>query len=101
MDQFLGRRSVSCGEGYITNFISKLNDCSIIGIDIGKAVIKKAKKDYPGITYIQGSVYKLPFKNKSFDVVTAFEILEHLKNPEIALRELKMTTKMGYYLSTD
>lgn len=36
---------------------------------------------------IVANVEKLPFKNSSFDVVKATELLEHVQNPEIGLKE--------------
>ena len=32
----------------------------------------------PGATFVEGSVFELPFGDGSFDVVTMFEVLEHI-----------------------
>jgi 2-polyprenyl-3-methyl-5-hydroxy-6-metoxy-1,4-benzoquinol methylase len=48
--------------------------------------------NYPGVNKI-GSAEKLPFPNKSFDAVTLLEVIEHLKNPEKTLKEIKRVLK--------
>jgi ubiquinone/menaquinone biosynthesis C-methylase UbiE len=92
----LGARNlldVGCGEGFITDFICKSIRCPVTAVDIGDDVLKKARNDYPEISFIKGSAYKLPFKDKSFEIVSAIEILEHLEHPENALREFKRVSK--------
>ena len=53
-----------------------------------KAAIELGKKTYPDIKIIQGSIYELPYKDKAFDLVLCTEVLEHLENPDKALKEL-------------
>jgi len=37
--------------------------------------------------------HNLPFRDNSLDVVLAFELVEHLKEPRRALKEIKRTLK--------
>ena len=39
------------------------------------------------VTYVVASAERLPFASESFDVVLMFEVLEHLREPAVALRE--------------
>lgn len=39
---------------------------------------------------------KMPFRDKTFDFVIAFHILEHMENPALFLRELQRVGKAGY-----
>lgn len=48
---------------------------------------------------IVGSVYKIPHKNASVDIVTLFMVLEHLAKPIEALRECRRVMKKGGYLA--
>lgn len=39
---------------------------------------------------------KMPFKDKAFDYVIAFHVLEHINTPELFLKELQRVAKAGY-----
>jgi ubiquinone/menaquinone biosynthesis C-methylase UbiE len=45
------------------------------------------------IEFIKGNAHELPFKDNSFDVVTCQTVLIHLKNPALALSEMKRVVK--------
>lgn len=49
---------------------------------------------YAGVDVIADG-HELPFKDNSFDVVTAFEVLEHLSQPWVAIREINRVLKDG------
>lgn len=85
---------VGCGDGMITNELARKYD--VVGLDISAEALKHVKtKSY------QGTLETVPFAPKSFDVVTAFEVLEHLpvqdyevarrKMPELARRYVIIT----------
>jgi len=84
---------IGCAEGFVTNEISGIKECDITGIDLSARDISEAKKQYPYLRFIEGDIYKLPFNSKSFDMVIALEVLEHLENPEIALEEIQRVAK--------
>ncbi len=44
---------------------------------------------------IRGSVYALPFKDESFGTVLFSEVIEHLRNPWEAIREIRRVLKPG------
>ena len=45
--------------------------------------------------YCSGNLYKLPFKDNSFDFVWTRFVLEHLVNPLAAIKEMKRVLKRG------
>ena len=49
-----------------------------------------------------GSITDIPFPDKSFDVVTAIEVMEHIDNPLEAFKEIHRVLKKGgtYVMST-
>jgi len=60
---------------------------TIIGIDISPHSIRFCKEK--GIdSMVQGNVELLPFEEKSFDVVVAFDIFEHLPNDIDSMKEV-------------
>lgn len=88
--------AAGCGEGFEFRTLKKkgfLKNRKVIGIDISKDALKIAKKDYPEISFFQGDIYKLDFKDNSFDFVMCCETLEHLKKPILALKECKRVSK--------
>jgi len=74
------------------------------GVEIGCAN-GMVFKDYPNMTrvdmddwknldnFVKANAEDLPFKDKEFDVAILGEILEHVKDPELALREAMRVAK--------
>ncbi len=83
-----------CGEGFT---LTRLNENKIgkefVGIDYSEAAVKIGKSIHPELKLRAGSIYKIPFKDNSFDLVICTEVLEHLEKPEKALAELERVTK--------
>ncbi len=71
-----------------------------------KGILKEIAKKYINLEIkkglkvdIVGSVYKIPLKSFSTDVVTLFMVLEHLNRPLDALKECRRVLKKGGYLA--
>ena len=80
---------VGCGEGFTLNRLKEKGiGKKLEGIEYLPAAIELGKKTYPEIKIIQGSIYQLPYKDNSFDLVLCTEVLEHLDNPQAGLKEL-------------
>jgi len=73
---------VGCGNGYFLNQLHG-RGLSLFGCDI---VDKVKNRSFP---YVQAAVERLPFADKSFDVVTCSHTLEHIINLPAAVSELK------------
>lgn len=91
---------VGAGEGFT---LQRLKDNNVgeklEGIEYMDDAILLAKKLHPQLTIKKGDIYKLPYKDNSFDVVICSEVLEHLEDPSAALEELKRVTKKYLFLS--
>jgi ubiquinone/menaquinone biosynthesis C-methylase UbiE len=57
--------------------------------------IDYTKSRLPGIQLDQGSILELPFADGAFDLVTAFDVIEHVDEDSLAVRELKRVCKPG------
>lgn len=74
---------VGCGQGFPVNLIkARMKIKYSVGIDLFKPYIEIGKKLKIHNQYIISDVRKIKFKDKSFDVVLALQILEHLKKNE-------------------
>ncbi|MEM3335905.1 MAG: class I SAM-dependent methyltransferase [Candidatus Aenigmatarchaeota archaeon] len=76
-----------CGEGRILKDIKE----DIIGLDLNIIKLKSAKKY--GKPLVLGDIRNLPFKNESFTKVLLSHVLEHIREVDIALNEVKRVTK--------
>ncbi len=94
---------VGCSDGAFTKELVKIAD-RVVGIDVSKSEIKRAKKNCPEAMFIAMSlddyarylaIYpKMPEK---FDVIICAEVLYYIKNADRAIVELQF---LGNYLVT-
>ena len=90
---------VGCGEGrQLTAIGSRFPTAQLIGLDLPDVELVEA---WDGVesTMVQGSALTLPFSADSFDLVLAIEVLEHLPDPEQALREIARVASGAVVLS--
>jgi 2-polyprenyl-3-methyl-5-hydroxy-6-metoxy-1,4-benzoquinol methylase len=77
---------VGCGFGYFLKICEK-RGFQTYGVDVSNYALREAKKNTQAIL-CRGCVdLGLGFKNATFDVVTLFDVLEHLESPYWALME--------------
>jgi SAM-dependent methyltransferase len=86
---------LGCGEGrHIFGCMTVFNNANIIGIDMHE---KSLEKCVEGNTFFKGhnncnnlfsqaSIYQLPFKEKSFDMIICSEVMEHLEDYKKAMK---------------
>jgi len=93
---------LGCSDGSVTMLVAEtVKATEIYGIDIDSNVLKKAK--LRGIKTIKADLSKdpIPLSKNSIDLATAFEVIEHLINPDYMLREVKRVLKPnGCFLIT-
>ncbi len=70
---------IGCGTGYGTAELAQ-HAQSAVGIDVSDEAICHAREHYPipNATFLTGTATALPFPPASFDLITAFEVIEHL-----------------------
>lgn len=91
---------VGCGEGFTLDRLQKEKIGKVFeGIEYDSQAVTLANKLYPKITIKEGDIYKLPYKNNSFDLVICTEVLEHLDNPKKAYRELLRVSRKYVLMS--
>ncbi|HET7098887.1 MAG TPA: glycosyltransferase [Patescibacteria group bacterium] len=74
---------VGCGEGLPMRFIKiRMKPKHTVGVDLFEPYIEESRKKKIHNEYVLSDIRKLPFKNKSFDVVISLQVLEHLTKKE-------------------
>jgi ubiquinone/menaquinone biosynthesis C-methylase UbiE len=86
---------VGCGPGNITIDLARVvSSGNVTGVDLSPEVIEiaqqlKLESEVANVSFDVGDVYGLTFPDKSFDVVYAHQVLQHLSNPVVALGEMR------------
>jgi ubiquinone/menaquinone biosynthesis C-methylase UbiE len=88
-----------CGSGYGTALISE-SCVQITGVDISPEAIAYAQSHYQGphLSYLQierAEVAPLPFPDSSFDVVLSFQVIEHVQDVSVYLKEFERVLVPG------
>lgn len=81
---------VGSGDGYLMNLVRSRCD-RVIGVDFEMTGLRLASKKlvrFRECSLIQGNCYDLPFRDESFDLVLLSDVIEHLEDPEVCLREI-------------
>lgn len=92
-----------CGGGLVAEAIAQAG-FAVTGIDISAPSIAVASAHAPpslNLTYIVGSVYRLPFESDSVDVVIISDVLEHLSDVPAAVSEIFRVLKPNGVLVFD
>ena len=79
---------VGCGEGYLLKSIQNdLNGVKLMATDISSEIITEADKIIPEIPKMICSASDLPFKDSSWDLILACEVMEHVEEPQKLIAE--------------
>jgi SAM-dependent methyltransferase len=72
---------IGCGTGYGTAELAQQAQ-TVTGIDVSDDALAFAREHYPipNAKFFAASATAVPFSSASFDLITAFEVIEHLDN---------------------
>jgi demethylmenaquinone methyltransferase / 2-methoxy-6-polyprenyl-1,4-benzoquinol methylase len=81
---------VACGSGKLTAELARLAGPSgeVVGLDFSVEMLEVARRDHPGIKFVEGDALNLPFDDASFDASTIAFGLRNLADPIRGLREM-------------
>ena len=95
---FSGMKVLDIGSGmggYSSSLVS--HGAYVVAVDIANTYSSKVK----GVTFAQADATRLPFRSNSFDFVFCSSLIEHVKNPDLLIKEIKRVLKNHghFYLS--
>lgn len=67
----------------------------VVNLDFDPAFAEAPANTQPGVTYVTGDATKMPFPDSSFDIVTMFDLLEHVKDDTAVARETMRVLRPG------
>jgi demethylmenaquinone methyltransferase / 2-methoxy-6-polyprenyl-1,4-benzoquinol methylase len=81
---------VACGSGKLTAQLARLAgpSGSVVGLDFSVEMLEVARREHPGIKFVEGDALNLPFDDASFDASTIAFGLRNLADPVRGLREM-------------
>jgi ubiquinone/menaquinone biosynthesis C-methylase UbiE len=98
-----GMRLLDCGSGMgalTTSLAEWLSPGEVIGIDREPSQVEAARawaaeKSVSNVHFEIGNIYEIPYPDASFDAAFAFTVLEHVREPLRAMREMRRVLKPG------
>lgn len=82
-----------CASGLLTAKLAAQTKGRGWGIDVNPDFIRLAKRKYPHLNFSVAAIEKLPFPKEKFHLVICSEVLEHVVNPQRALKECRRILK--------
>lgn len=81
---------LACGSGKLTAELARIAGPRgrVLGLDFSARMLEVARRDHPGITFLEGDAVNLPFADASFDAATIAFGLRNLADPVRGMREM-------------
>jgi 2-polyprenyl-3-methyl-5-hydroxy-6-metoxy-1,4-benzoquinol methylase len=83
---------IGCSSGA---FVAAAKEIGYVAMGVEPAVEPAKTAQKKGLNVIQGSLQELQLPENYYDVITLFEVIEHLKDPMELLQECKRILKAG------
>src|SRR5437867_2080002 len=84
---------VGCGTGANLEMLAQFGDAE--GVDVSDDALEFCHRK--GLKAQKGLAEKLPFEDETFDITTALDVVEHLDDDIVGLKEMFRVTKKGSY----
>jgi len=86
---------IGCAEGTVINRLRDLLHIEkCYGIDVSDIFLSKGRTLYPEIEFIKASGLKIPFADKSVDLIILSDIIEHIEELKLFMKEIKRVGKV-------
>ena len=85
---------VGCGEGRGIELLKHMTN-SYTAVDKIADVVNGLSKKYADVNFIRANIPPLPFEDNTFDMVISFQVIEHIQNDELFLKEIHRVLRPG------
>lgn len=85
---------VGCGRGYWLNKVAERTELNLTGCDLYDDVKLERGK------YVKANIENLPFENDQFDIVTSHHTIEHVRDLDKSISELRRVAKKQLIIVT-
>jgi len=79
---------IGCGEGFFLYLLSRIGIKEIYGVDKSEKAIQFLRWRY-GFNSFAGELHDANYKDDFFDLITLWDVLEHIPNPRYTLAEIR------------
>jgi 2-polyprenyl-3-methyl-5-hydroxy-6-metoxy-1,4-benzoquinol methylase len=90
---------VGCGRGYFLD-VAKQRGWEVFGSEFSETAVKLCSGK--GINMLHGKIHEHSFRDNFFDIITSFEVIEHINNPKEDLNAIYGMLRKGggFYCTT-
>lgn len=86
---------VGCGTGFVLEGITQRQpELQLVGVELFEEGLRVARRRLPEVELLRADAHALPFESE-FDVVCAFDVLEHIEDDVAVLREMSRSARRG------
>lgn len=85
---------IGCGIGGVIGALRELPNLRLTGSEIYIQGLRYARGKMPGVDFIQMDATDIPFHD-AYDVVGAFDVLEHIDQDELVMRQVRQALRPG------
>lgn len=98
--QYVPNRHVldlGCNNGYGTISLATSGAALVVGVDVSRKMLKEAlaRPGHPRAKFLPVDGIRLPFPGEAFDVVTSFQVIEHIADYQTYLSEIRRVLRPG------
>lgn len=84
----------ACGTGRLAARLAGRGH-QVVGVDDSPAMLRRARRQVPGVPFVRGDLQRLPVRDDAVDVVTSGLALTHVADLEQVLNELARVVRPG------
>jgi SAM-dependent methyltransferase len=85
---------IGCGIGGVVGALQRMGNLRLTGSEIYLSGLQYARQRLPGVQFIQLDATRIPF-SESFDIVGAFDVLEHIEQDEQVMASVRNALRPG------